>query len=97
MSTGLECEFVCLAAKPVPEWFYILERWDSPKGAWDWHEYAEGYGPFPTLEAAEEHLRRHHANPGGAMVDTEPRDSVTGPLAERIADARKRGTRRGWY
>ena len=87
MSTGLECEFVCLKASPHPIWFYVLERWDSPKGGWDWHDYAEAYGPFDSEDEAHEHLRRNHTNPGGSTCDIEPRESVEGTLAELIADA----------
>lgn len=70
MSTGLECEFLWLQAngKPDGEWFYILEEWDAPKNSWDWHEYATAFGPFPTEDAAQEHLRANHANPGGRSV-----------------------------
>lgn len=65
MSTGLECEFV----EPTPGvWYYILEMWDAPKNAWSWLEYADAYGPFTTLPEAEEHLRQHHANPGGSYT-----------------------------
>ena len=62
MSTGLECQIVRL---PNGKWYYILEDWDSPKGAWDWWDYASCYGPFTTQDAARTHLRQYHANPGG--------------------------------
>lgn len=62
MSTGLECEFV----ETQPDtWYYVLQDGDCPVSAWDWREYATAYGPFTTVEAAQEHLRRNHANPGG--------------------------------
>lgn len=106
MSTGLECEFLWLQAngKPQGEWFYILQDWDCPVGAWDWHEYATAYGPFPTLEVANEHLRHNHANPGGATVDQKPQNPETLPrvTAELIENARadryaaQGGTRRRW-
>jgi hypothetical protein len=69
MSTGLECEFVKWNEK---EWYYILESWDSPKGAWDWREYANAYGPFTSQEAADDDLRANHANPGGAYINEAP-------------------------
>ena len=62
VSTGLECHFV--ERKP-DKWFYILQEWDCPVGMDDWREYATTYGPFRSLEKAHEHLRVHHANPGG--------------------------------
>lgn len=65
MSTGLECEFI--QTKP-DEWFYLLENWTSPKGGWDWRDDCNLYGPFPTFDVANEHLRDNHANPGGYNV-----------------------------
>jgi hypothetical protein len=65
MSTGLECIFV--EEKPG-RWFYVLEDGSAPKDAWDWMDYATAYGPFKTMEAAHDHLDRHHANPGGYSV-----------------------------
>lgn len=62
MSTGFECYF---AEVSPGEWFYVLQDWDCPVGAWDWREYATAYGPFATFDEASEHLQRHHANPGG--------------------------------
>lgn len=62
MSTGCECAFI--EVKPG-EWFYLLEDFDAPKGAWDWREHATAYGPFATFDQAEQHLSDNHANPGG--------------------------------
>ena len=67
MSSGLECAFVKLTT--TGEWWYMLENWDSPKGASDWREYANAYGPFTSEEEADEHLRANHANPGGSSTD----------------------------
>lgn len=65
MSTGLECMFI----EPKPNrWYYVLQDWSCPVGAWDWREYAKAYGPFRSENAANEHLRRHHANPGGSST-----------------------------
>jgi hypothetical protein len=66
MSTGLNCEFNEI--KPGI-WYYLLESGFAPKCAWDWREYATAYGPFPTLEAGEQHLSDNHANPGGHMIE----------------------------
>ena len=65
MSTNSECEIV---EKSPGEWFYILEDDLAPKNAWDWREYATTTGPFPSEEAALDHLFNHHANPGGFSV-----------------------------
>ena len=92
MSTGLECEFLCLQAngKPAGEWFYILQDWSCPVGAWDWHEYATAFGPFDSYEQADAHLRANHANPGGASVSQSPEDpaSLSRVTADLIANAR---------
>jgi hypothetical protein len=66
MSTGLNCGFIEVSPGA---WYYLLEDWNSPKGAWDWREYATAYGPFGDLERALEHLSDEHANPGGYWVD----------------------------
>jgi len=62
MSTGLECLFF---ERRPNEWWYLLERWNAPKNAWDWREYADTFGSFPSFEEAHQHLSDHHANPGG--------------------------------
>lgn len=67
MSTGLECLFFKITE--TGEWFYALEDWKTPKGAFDWRVYATGYGPFETEVAARQHLHDHHPNPGGSMMD----------------------------
>lgn len=69
MSTGLSCEFV---ETPEHDWFYYLEDWGAPTLAWDWREYCTPYGPFGSLELAQQHLRDNHANPGGAMIRRHP-------------------------
>lgn len=65
MSTGFECEFI--EVEPG-KWYYVLQNWDCPVGAWDWREYATAYGPFMSEERTDDHLRRNHANPGGSMT-----------------------------
>lgn len=65
MSTGYECEF--FEYKPN-EWYYTLQNWDCPVGAFDWREYATTYGAFQTLDLAQRHLDRYHANPGGCSI-----------------------------
>ena len=65
MSSGMECNF--FEAEPG-KWFYILQNWDCPAGAWDWREYASCCGGFPSEEAAREHLRENHSNPGGSST-----------------------------
>lgn len=84
MSTGCECAVL----KAGGRWYYVLEHTNAPKNAWDWRENATAWGPFASSEAALEHLRRHHPNPGGHSTDEsdgEPDDV----LAELIANARR--------
>lgn len=65
MSTGFECRFI----EEQPDvWFYRLQDWDCPVGAFDWRDYSTKYGPFATLEIATRHLSNNHANPGGYGV-----------------------------
>lgn len=60
MSTGADCVFI---EKKPGQWYYNLQRY--PYG--DTKEYDE-FGPFRSEEAANRHLRNHHANPGGYNV-----------------------------
>jgi hypothetical protein len=86
VSTGLECQFF----EPKPgQWFYALQDWNCPVGAWDWRDYATAYGPFTSQEAAERHLSSNHANPGGWNV-TEHARFRTSPTYDRLVkEARK--------
>ena len=60
-----ENEFI----EPVSgKWFYIIESTDAPKNSWDWREYAECFGPFDTLERAQEHLYDSHADTSGSTI-----------------------------
>lgn len=81
MSTGLECQFVKVAS--TEQWFYLLERWNAPRCAWDWREFADAYGPFDSYGEACEHLRDNHANPGGHSID-ERADPQTDPVLARL-------------
>jgi len=63
MSSGLECDIVGLSDG---RWFYILERSDTPKNAFDWRaEDPSVGGPFMSADAASKGLMRKHQNPGG--------------------------------
>lgn len=62
MSTGFECEIREL--RPGA-WYYILQDWDCPVGAWDWREYASVVGPYASAELAIKGLHDNEANPGG--------------------------------
>jgi hypothetical protein len=87
MSTGLNCEI----REVSPErWYYVLEDGNAPKDSWDWHEYATAYGPFGSYDAACEHLRRNHANPGGHLVVpyNDPLRNDTDVLRQLIASAK---------
>lgn len=71
MSTGLNCEFVCVYCdenSTRAEWYYILEHSSAPKNADNWREYASAFGPFATEDDADRHLSRHHANPGSSTT-----------------------------
>lgn len=86
MSTGLNCAIHEIEPN---RWFYLLEMWNAPKCAWDWREYALAFGPFATLEGAEQHLSDNHANPGGYWInrfDGEKPDEV---LLRLIGEARR--------
>lgn len=65
MSSGMECSFI---EPEVGKWYYVLQNWTCPVGAWDWREDATCFGPFGTFDAAQEHLHDNHSNPGGYNV-----------------------------
>ena len=69
MSTNSECGIVEVRTNA---WYYLLEDRHAPQNAWDWREHAQAYGPFNTADAAVEHLRRNHANPGGYWTSPLP-------------------------
>jgi hypothetical protein len=90
MSTGCNCEF--LEVQPG-RWFYVLEDYDAPKNAWDWHDNATAYGPFASEALAEQHLHANHANPGGSSTlpyreGYQPSETLTRLIAE--ATSRRR-------
>ena len=60
MSTGADCRF---EEREPGKWFYVLQCW--PYG--ETEDYNQ-YGPFNSFEAAERHLFKNHANPGGDFV-----------------------------
>ncbi len=66
MSTGLQC---ALVEYEPGQWYYALQSWSCPVGAWDWRDHADVVGPFPSDTAALDHLHAHHANPGGYEID----------------------------
>ena len=87
MSTNSNCLFIEYSPG---QWYYILENYNAPKNAWDWREYATAYGPFPSEEEADEHLSRHHANPGGSnTAEYDPAFSGDPVLQQLIRDAVK--------
>ena len=61
MSTGLTCFFI---ERSKGQWYYLLERANAPRNAYDWRDYADAYGPFNSLEKASEDLENNHSNPG---------------------------------
>lgn len=62
---GQELHFV---ERANGKWFYLLERRDAPKDAWDWLDYAEVFGPFASYEEAAEHEYRSDSDTSGATV-----------------------------
>ena len=93
MSTNSECLFV---ERTAGQWFYILEDYNAPKNAWDWRENASAYGPFPSEEAADEHLRDNHANPGGSSTDPVGSYTEDATLKELLDKATPPGRRGGF-
>jgi hypothetical protein len=93
MSTGYECEYFQTISG---EWYYAIQLWSCPRGAWDWREYSECYGPFKTEQETGEDLHNHHANPGGYSVETEV-DPGKEPYKSMIADAQEHMKQRSNY
>lgn len=92
-STGMECQFI--EYKPGV-WYYLLEDYGSPKGAWDWRENATAYGPFASWEAGNEHLRSNHANPGGSSRITNDQLRPDKVLDNAIAHAQNPNKKSLW-
>jgi len=61
MSTNADCRF---EERAPGVWHYRLQCW--PYG--ETEDYDE-FGPFSSLEKAQDHLHSNHANPGGYWVD----------------------------
>lgn len=87
MSTGLNCELY----ETERGWYYLLQDWSCPVGAWDWREYARAYGPFTSEEKAFEHLRENHANPGGSATYRLGEYQLDKPLVDALAKATAKG------
>jgi len=49
-------------------WFYILERRSALKDQWDWMDDADLFGPFSTLEVAQEHEYQSDSDTSGAEI-----------------------------
>ena len=86
MSTGLECEFF---EPKQGQWFYALQDYSCPVGAWDWREHAQAYGPFDSEEKAQKHLRDNHANPGGHILSDHASFTMGDSYKRLIRDAHK--------
>jgi hypothetical protein len=94
MSTGLECSFIELANG---EHYYLLERGDAPRNAWDWREYADAFGPFASFDAAYQHLSDNHCNPGGYSSGGAPIETPDEVLQRLLDNAEKPEPRRRAY
>ncbi|MBY3150893.1 hypothetical protein HFO56_00425 [Rhizobium laguerreae] len=92
MSSGKECTIFENAPN---EWFYALESDFGDEDAFDWRSEASAYGPFPTYDAACDHLADNHQNPGGHTMlgyddFARERDQVTDRLVAEAAENMKR-------
>ena len=50
------------------DWFYILERPYAPKDQWNWMDDADSFGPFSTLEAAQDHEYQSGTDTSGSEI-----------------------------
>jgi hypothetical protein len=87
VSTNSECLFFKVEEHDKIVWYYLLQDWDCPHGAWDWREYATAYGPFPSEKEAETHLHNTHPNPGGstrqrAVIDLDDEPVLRAAVSE---------------
>jgi hypothetical protein len=69
------------------KWFYLLEDWNAPKETWDWHEYAQAFGPFASLEAACDHETRSDSDTSGAEIVEHSRFSTSPVIAKLLSAA----------
>lgn len=81
MSSGMECLFIEL--KPGT-WYYVLQMDESPfeHGCFCWYDNATGYGPFDSYDAACDHLRENHRNPGGHGIRSLPDGAIEADLTD---------------
>ena len=71
------------------DWFYILERQHAPKDMWDWMEFADAFGPFPTYEAAARHEYESPSDTSGStVVEYVPNKSIPKNALDLITERR---------
>jgi len=86
MSTGYNCTFF---EPKQNQWYYVLQNWTCPVGAFDWRDDATCHGPFHSEDVAIRHLSNNHANPGG--WETIPFEEFkTSPVLERLQKEAKK-------
>lgn len=85
MSSGMECNFI---EPQAGKWYYVLQNWSCPAGAWDWRDDATCYGPFASYDKACEHLSDNHSNPGGHIVIRHSEFEADDTYRKLIAEAR---------
>lgn len=90
MSLQRECAFI----EPEPnKWYYLIDN-SNIAHQWDWRENAECFGPFPSEEAANNHLSRTQANPGGSWTtphsEYKPDDVLSAAIARAESPNRDR-------
>lgn len=86
MSTNSECHV--FEYRP-DQWYYLLQDWNCPHGAWDWREYASCFGPFKSSDDAYDHLHKHHANPGGSWMMSNDEFKPDSVYDKAVMEARK--------
>lgn len=71
------------------KWFYVLEDRHAPKDTWDWMEFADAFGPFPSLEAAQDHEYESSSDTSGCeIVDITRSHTISAQARKLIAEAR---------
>ncbi|NTF16824.1 hypothetical protein G6L37_00095 [Agrobacterium rubi] len=83
------------------EWFYLQEEPGSPSDSWDWTEYSQAYGPFPTYEAACDDQYANRPRTSGSEVwengDPQMTYALTDTVKEKIAEIGSASPSPRWY
>lgn len=83
------------------EWYYLQEEPGSPSDAWDWTEYSQAYGPFPSYEAAcdDQYANRPRTSGSEVWSHDDPAIShcITDVVREKIAEIGTGQKSSPWY